>query len=78
MDHSTPGLLSITNSRTLLKLMSIELGISSSHLILCRPLLLLPSVFLRIRVFSRESVLCISQFFVAKILQFQLQHQSFQ
>ena len=49
--------LSITNSRSLLKLMSIELVIPSNHLILCRPLLLLPSVFPSIRVFPNESVL---------------------
>ena len=51
--------LSITNSRTLLKLMSIELVMLSNYLILCRPLLLLPSIFPSIRVFSSESVLCI-------------------
>ena len=51
--------LSITNSQSLLKLMSIELVIPSNHLILCRPLLLLPSIFPSIRVFSNESVLCI-------------------
>ena len=51
--------LSITNSQSLLKLMSIELVMPSNHLILCRPLLLLPSVFPSIRVFSSESVLCI-------------------
>ena len=50
--------LSIISSRSLLKLMSIELVMPSSHLILCRPLLLLPSIF-PIRVFSNESVLCI-------------------
>ena len=50
--------LSISNSRSLLKLMSIELVMPSNHLILCRPLLL-PSVFPSIRVFSNESVLCI-------------------
>ena len=50
---------SITNSWGLLKLMSIELVIPSNHLILCCPLLLLPSIFPRIRVFSNESVLCI-------------------
>ena len=44
--------LSITNSRNLLKLMSIELVMPSNHLILCRPLLLLPSIFPSIRVFS--------------------------
>ena len=49
--------LSITNSRSLLKLMSIELVMPSSHLFLCHPLLLLPSVFPSIRVFSSESVL---------------------
>ena len=51
--------LSITNSRSLLKLMSIELVMPSNHLILCPPLLLLPSIFPSIRVFSSESVLCI-------------------
>ena len=51
------GSLSITNSWSLLKLMSIELVISSNHLILCHPLLLLPSVFPSIRAFSNESVL---------------------
>ena len=45
MDCSTPGSLSITNSRSLLKLMSIELMMLSNHLILCHPLLLLPSIF---------------------------------
>ena len=49
--------LSITNSRSLLKLMCIDLVMASSHLILCRSLLLLPSVFPSIRVFSNESVL---------------------
>ena len=50
--------LSITNSQSLLKLMSVELVMpSSNHLILCCPLLLLPSVFPSIRVFSNESVL---------------------
>ena len=51
--------LSITNSQSLPKLMSIESVIPSSHLILCRPLLLLPSIFPSIRFFSNESVLCI-------------------
>ena len=51
--------LSITNSRSLLKLMSIELVMPSNHLTLCRPLLLPPSIFPSIRVFSNESVLCI-------------------
>ena len=49
--------LSITNSRSLLKLMSIESVILSNHLILCHPLLLLPSIFPSIRGFSNESVL---------------------
>ena len=49
--------LSITNSRSLLKLMSIDSVMPSNHLILCRPLLLPPSVFASIRVFSSESVL---------------------
>ena len=49
--------LSITNSQSLHKLMSIESVMPSNHLILCRPLLLLPSVFPRIRVFSNESAL---------------------
>ena len=52
--------LSITNSQSLLKLMSIELVMPSSHLILCHPLPLPPSIFLRIRVFSNESALRIS------------------
>ena len=51
--------LSITNSWSLLKLMSIELVMTSNHLILCQPLLLLPSILPSIRVFSNESVLCI-------------------
>ena len=51
--------LSITNSWSLLKFMSIEAVMPSNHLILCRPLLLLPSIFPSIRVFSNESVLCI-------------------
>ena len=51
--------LSITNSRSLLKLMSIESVMPSNHLILCRPLFLPPSIFPSIRVFSSESVLCI-------------------
>ena len=51
--------LSITNSRSLLKLMFIKSVIPSNHLILCCLLLLLPSIFPRIRVFSNESALCI-------------------
>ena len=51
--------LSITNSRRLLKLMSIKSVIPSNHLILCHPLLLLPPIHPSIRVFSNESALCI-------------------
>ena len=50
--------LSITNSQSLLKFMSIELVIPYSHLILCRPLVLLPPIPPNIRVFSNESTLC--------------------
>ena len=50
--------LSITNSQSLLKLMSIESVMPSNHLILCHPLLLPPSIFPSIRVFSNESALC--------------------
>ena len=57
MDHSTPGLLSITKSQSLPKPMSIESVMPSNHLILCHPLLLLPSVFPSISVFSNESAL---------------------
>ena len=52
--------LSTTNSRSLLKFTSIELVVPSNRLILCRPLLLPPSVFSSIKVFSNESVLCIT------------------
>ena len=65
--------LSITNSRTLPKLMFIESMMPSNHL-LCHPLFLLPSIFPSIRVFSHETAL----HQVAKLLEFQLQHQSFQ
>ena len=64
-DSATPWItahqasLSITNSQSLFKLMSIELVMPSSHLILCHPLLLLPPVPPSIRVFSNESALCI-------------------
>ena len=51
--------LSITNSRSLLKLMSMKSVMPSNHLILCHPLFLLPSIFPSIRVFSNESALCI-------------------
>ena len=59
MDCSAQASLSITNSQSLLRLMSIESVMPSNHLILCRPLLLPPSIFPSIRVFSSESVLCI-------------------
>ena len=49
--------LSLTKCRSLLKLMSVESPMPSNHLILCRPLLLMPSIFPSIRVFSNESVL---------------------
>ena len=64
-DSTTPGTaacqasLSITNYHSLLKLMSIKSVMTSNHLILCHPLLLLPSIFPGIRVFSSELVLCI-------------------
>ena len=57
VDCSTLGLLSITNSWSSLKLMFIESVMPSNHLILCCPLLLLPSIFPSIRVFSKELVL---------------------
>ena len=66
--------LSIVNCWSLFKLMSIESVTPSNHLILCPPLLLLPSIFPSIRVFSKESVLCIRW----PELEFQLQHQCFQ
>ena len=59
LDCSTPGSLSITNTQSLLKLMSIESVMPSNHLILC--LLLLPSIFPSIKVFSNESALYIRQ-----------------
>ena len=51
--------LSITSSQSLLKLMSIKSVMPSNHLILCHPLLLLPSIFPSIRIFSNELILCI-------------------
>ena len=66
--------LSITNSWRLLKLMSIESVMPSSHLIICHPLLLLPPTPPSIRVFSNES----TPRKVAKVLEFWLQHPSFQ
>ena len=67
--------LSFTNSRSSSKLMSIESMMPSNRLILCHPLLLLPSVFPSIKVFSNESALRIRW---PKYWEFQLQHQSFQ
>ena len=67
--------LSITSCWSLPKPMSIELVMPSIHLIFCRPLLLLPSIFPRIRVFSNESDFLHQ---VTKVLEFQLQHQSYQ
>ena len=60
MRYSTPGLPVNTNSRSLLRLMSIESVMPSNHLILCCPLLLSPSIFPGIRVFSNELALCIT------------------
>ena len=57
MDNRRQASLSITNSHSLLKLKSIESVMPSNHLILCHPLLLLPSIFPSIRVFSNESAL---------------------
>ena len=68
MDCSTPGFLVLHHLLSLPKLMSIELVMPANHLILCRPLLLLPSVFPSIRVFSNESALHI----VAKVLELRL------
>ena len=51
MDCRTPGLLFIANSQSLLKLMSIELVMPSNHLILCHPLLLLPSIFIYVCIY---------------------------
>ena len=59
MDCSTPGFPVLNQLPELGKLMSTELMMPSNHLILCHPLLLLPSIFSRIRVFSYVSVLCI-------------------
>ena len=66
--------LSITNSRSLLKLISIESVMPSNHLILCRPLLLQPSIFPSIRVFQWVS----SSHEVAKVLEFQLPHEQYE
>jgi len=57
MNNSKPGFPALTNSQSLLKLMSIVLVMPSNHLILCHPLLLPPSILPSIRVFSNESIL---------------------
>ena len=57
MDCSTPASLSITNFRSILKLMSIKSVMPSNHLNLCQPFLLPPSIFQSIRIFSNESIL---------------------
>ena len=67
--------LSITNSQSLLKLMSIALVMPSNHLVLCHPHLLLLSILPSLRDFSNELVLCIRW---PNYWEFQLQHQSFQ
>ena len=69
-----PASLSFTISRSLLKLMSIQSVMPSNHLILRCPLLLLPSIFSRMSLFQRVS----SSHQVPKVLEFWLQHQSFQ
>ena len=58
LQHDRPPCL-ITNTQSLIRLMSIELVIPSNHFILCHPLILLPSIFPSIRVFSNELVVCI-------------------
>ena len=59
MNRSTQASLSVTNSQSLLKLISIDSVMPSDYLILCCPLLLLPSIFPNIRIFSNESVILI-------------------
>ena len=66
--------LSITNSKSLIKLMSVESMMPSNHIILCHLLLLLPSIFPSISLFQWISF----SYQVAKVLEFQLQHQFFQ
>ena len=75
-DCNMPGSpVLFTNSQSLLKLMSINSVMPLNHLILCHPLLFLPSIFPSIRVFFQWVS---SSYQVAKELEFQLQHQSFQ
>ena len=76
MDCSTPGLPVHHQLPEFAQLTSILSVIPSSHLILSRPLLLLPSIFPSIRVFSNESVLRTKV--VARVLELQFRHQSFQ
>ena len=79
MDYSTPGFpvpLYLPDSLSSLKLMFIESLMPSNYLILCHPLLLLPSIFPSIRVFSNELTLFIR--WPDRVLELQLQHQSFQ
>ena len=73
-NHSTPGLPIHHQLPSPHKPMSVELVMPFNHLILCRPLLLLPSIFPNLRALSNVS----SSHQVAKILEFQLQHQSLQ
>ena len=73
MDCSTPGFPVLHYLPESARLMSVESVILSNHFILCRHLLLLPSIFPIIRVFSNESALCIRWL---QVLELQLQHQS--
>ena len=75
MDWACQASLSFTVSQSFLRFMSIELVMLSDHLILCCSLLLLPSIFPTLRVFSNESVLRIRW---PRLLELQLQRQSFQ
>ena len=74
MNRSTPGLLIHHQLQSSLRLTSIKSLMPSSHLILCRPLLLLPPIPPSIKVFSNESTLCIRW----QVLEYQLQHHSLQ
>ena len=76
MDAARQASLSCTISQNLVKLMSIELVMPFNHFVLCRPLLLLPSIFPSVRVFSNELALCIRWPRYWSFIQ--LQHQSFQ
>ena len=74
MDCSTPGLPVHHQLWELLELMSIESVMPSNHVILCHPLLILPSIFPSLRVFPNMSVFTSS----GQSIEFQFQHQSFQ